>query len=250
MRKFGLIGYPLSHSFSKKYFTDKFFNEGLVNCRYDNYPLTNILSLYDLLQSDNQIEGLNVTIPYKSKVMDCLDFIDPDALSVGAVNVLKINRVGDGMKVLGFNSDITGIKDTIAPLMSPSLKNALILGTGGASKAVRYVLRNLGINYTVVSRTSQPDCLTYNEIEPRLYNEIQIIINTTPLGMFPDTKTMPLIRYDLLRREHILFDLVYNPEITAFLKKGSEKGCTIINGLKMLYSQAEKSWEIWNNPDY
>lgn len=250
MRKFGLIGYPLTHSFSKRYFTDKFFNEGLVSCRYDNYPLTNILSLYDLLQSDNQIEGLNVTIPYKSEVMDCLDFTDTDALSVGAVNVLKIKRFGEGMKLLGFNSDITGIKDTIAPLISPSLKNALILGTGGASKAVRFVLDTVGIKFTVVSRISRPDCLTYDEIEPQLYDDVQIIINTTPLGMFPDTGSMPLIRYDLLRRDHILFDLVYNPEMTAFLKKGSEKGCTIINGLKMLYSQAEKSWEIWNNPDY
>ena len=246
MRKFGLIGYPLGHSFSKKYFTEKFLREHIKNCSYDNYPLTNISQISDLIK-DNDLEGLNVTIPYKSSVIKFLDKIDPEAESVGAVNVIKIRKTAGKTELGGFNSDIKGIMDTLVPVMNTEIKNALVLGTGGSSKAVCYVLTKINVHYTLISREKKSACLTYSEIDSGILKNTQLIINTTPLGMYPDTDMKPDLKYDLLGNQHILFDLIYNPEFTAFLKTGKERGCTVLTGLRMLYSQAERSWEIWNN---
>lgn len=246
MRKFGLIGYPLGHSFSKKYFTEKFSMEQIKGCSYENYPLTNIIQITGLVR-DNDLEGLNVTIPYKSSVIKFLDNIDPEAEKVGAVNVIKIKRTNGKTELTGFNSDITGIMATLSPALSPEIKNALVLGTGGSSKAVCHVLKKINVHYTLISRERKSDCLTYSDINSEILENNLLIINTTPLGMYPDTESKPDLNYDLLGRNHILFDLVYNPEITSFLKIGKERGCTILSGIKMLHSQAERSWEIWNN---
>jgi shikimate dehydrogenase len=246
MRKFGLIGYPLGHSFSKKYFTEKFSLEQIEGCTYENYPLTSISQLDDLIR-DKDLEGLNVTIPYKSSVIKFLRKIDPEAETIGAVNVIKIKRIGDKVELNGFNSDITGIMDTLMPVMSSEIKNALVLGTGGGSKAVCYVLKKINVNYTLISRKKKSFCLTYSDINSEILKNTQLIINTTPLGMYPDTDSKPDLKYNLLGKKHILFDLVYNPEITAFLKMGKERGCAVLSGIKMLHSQAERSWEIWNN---
>ena len=246
MRKFGLIGYPLGHSFSKKYFTEKFLREQIEGCSYENYPLTNIIQISGLV-SDNEIEGLNVTIPYKSSVIKFLDKTDPEAEKVGAVNVIKIKRTSGKTELTGFNSDITGIMATLSPVLNPEIKNALVLGTGGGSKAVCHVLKKINIHYTLISREKKPGCLTYSEINSEILEDNRLIINTTPLGMYPDTVSKPELQYDLLGSRHILFDLVYNPEMTSFLKMGKERGCTVLSGLKMLYSQAERSWQIWNS---
>lgn len=250
MRKFGLIGYPLNHSFSKKYFTDKFEKEGIRDCLYENYPISGIELLPDLLNSDNSIVGLNVTIPYKTRVMKYLDFINNEASQVGAVNVLKIKRSDGKMFLSGYNSDITGIRDTLKPYVSSSLKNAMILGTGGSSRAVSYVLEQLNINYLLVSRTEKENSVTYDDITPEIYQKTQLIVNTTPLGMYPNVADKPPINYNMLHEKHILIDLIYNPEKTTFLSLGEKRGCSVINGLKMLYSQAEKSWEIWNDDSF
>jgi shikimate dehydrogenase len=237
----------LSHSFSKKYFTEKFFREHIGDCVYDNYPLTSITQLPELISSDPDLAGLNVTIPYKSAVIKFLDNIDPEANQIGAFNVLKIKRLQDRVLLCGFNSDIDGIRDTLMPVFSADPINAIVLGTGGSSKAVCHVLKKINVNYTLISRNKKPGCLTYSEISPELLNNTQLIINTTPLGMYPEIDTKPNLRYDLLNEKHTLFDLVYNPEITSFLKAGKDRGCRILTGLKMLHSQAERSWEIWNN---
>ncbi len=247
MRKFGLIGYPLGHSFSKKYFSEKFEKEEITDCSYDNYPLSSIGQLHDLLKSDPEIIGLNVTIPYKTSVIKIIDSIDYESEKVGAVNVLKIKRTEGKIKISGFNSDIYGIQITLMPFLSESLKNALVLGTGGSSKAVCHVLNKISVKYTLISRTKKPGCLTYSELSKDILMNNQLIINTTPLGMYPDILTRPDLRYDDLKEGMILFDLVYNPEMTSFLKEGKERGCTVINGLKMLYAQAERSWDIWND---
>jgi shikimate dehydrogenase len=248
MRKFGLIGYPLGHSFSKGYFTEKFNKNHLTECSFENYPLTSIDQFPELI-SDTSLVGLNVTIPYKSSVMQYLNKIDPEAETIGAVNVIKIKRVGKESVLSGYNSDITGIRDTLMPILDPGIKNALVLGTGGSSKAVCHVLNGINVHFTLISRVKKNFCLTYSEITPELLSNSHLIINTTPLGMFPDLTGKPDIMYELLGEKHILFDLVYNPEITSFLKMGQERGCTILSGIRMLHSQAEKSWEIWNNDD-
>jgi shikimate dehydrogenase len=247
MRKFGLIGYPLGHSFSKKYFTEKFFKEHICSCSYENFPLTDISQLPNLISEEVDLCGLNVTIPYKSEVTALLDFIDPEAEAIGAVNVIKIKRSGRQTELHGYNSDITGITDSLLPYIKKDLENAIVLGTGGSSKAVCYVLRKFGINVVQISRTKKAGILTYSDVNSELLDKTGLIINTTPLGMFPDVDSKPDLNYDLLGKNHVLFDLVYNPEMTTFLKMGEEKGCTIISGIKMLHSQAEKAWEIWNN---
>ena len=200
-----------------------------------------------LLRSDDHLMGLNVTIPYKTEIFRHLDILDPEASAIGAVNVVKIRREKDRIILSGYNSDVTGIRDTIYPFIGDNVRNALILGTGGSSKAVRYVLEKSGINVCHVSRQKKPGYITYSEIDSELIRNSTLIVNTTPLGMFPDTGTKPDINYNELTPHHILFDLVYNPELTAFLKAGAERGCIALSGLKMLHSQAEKAWEIWNN---
>jgi len=247
MRKYGLIGYPLGHSFSKKYFTEKFLKENIQDCSYENYPLENLAGFISLIASEPDLCGLNVTIPYKSEIIRFLDFTEAEAEKIGAVNVIKIRRSRNKISLSGFNSDVTGIKDTLLPFIKDNVRNALILGTGGSSRAVFYVLQKLGLNVNFVSRESKPGILTYSDLNPTVLRKTQLIVNTTPLGMFPNTDTMPDINYKDLNRTHILFDLVYNPEVTSFLRKGEEQGCLVISGIKMLHSQAEKAWEIWNS---
>ncbi|HEX7494621.1 MAG TPA: shikimate dehydrogenase [Bacteroidales bacterium] len=247
MRKFGLVGYPLGHSFSKKYFTEKFIRENISDCRYENYPLTDIDLLSELISNNSDIYGLNVTIPYKSAVIKYLDFIDDQARSVGAVNVLKLNRSGNKVVLKGFNSDIDGFRNSILPYLGDKVSNALVLGTGGGAKAVCYVLGKLGIKITSVDILKLEGVLKYSEVTEDILISNQLIVNTTPLGMFPDIHGKPDLNYSCLNYSHILFDLVYNPELTSFLKAGEEQGCTIISGINMLYGQAERAWEIWND---
>jgi shikimate dehydrogenase len=247
MRKFGLIGYPLGHSFSKKYFTGKFLKEHIMDCSYENYPLENLDTFMELISSEKDLCGLNVTIPFKSEIIRFLDGTDPEAEEIGAVNVINIKRVNNQIKLYGYNSDITGISDTLLPFTGDRVTNAVVLGTGGSSRAVCHVLKKFGIKVTLVSRDKKPGVLVYSEINKTVLERTQIIINTTPLGMYPNTSGLPDINYRDLNRNHILFDLVYNPEITSFLKHGAERGCTIISGIRMLHSQAEKSWELWNS---
>lgn len=247
MRKYGLIGYPLGHSFSQKYFSEKFINDHIEGCVYQNYPLQNLSQLPSLIAEEPELYGLNVTIPYKSEVLRFLDDIDKEAAEIGAVNVIKIKRSGRNIVLAGFNSDITGIKDSIKPHINVRLKHALVLGTGGSSRSVSYVLKSLGIMVTQVSRERREGVITYSDITPGLIADTGLIVNTTPLGMYPAKEGKPELDYSLLSKKQILFDLVYNPEITAFLESGLQQGCTVISGLKMLYSQAEKAWEIWND---
>jgi shikimate dehydrogenase len=249
MRRFGLIGYPLGHSFSKKYFSEKFAREGIDNAVYDTYPIENLELLPELIEKIEGLEGLNVTIPYKKNVSKFLSETESDATAAGAVNVIKIVRSAGGIKLKGFNTDIYGFRESLLPLIRSKDYSALILGTGGSSLAVRYVLDILEINYISVSRISSKECITYKELTDDHIRENNLIINTTPLGMFPDIESYPDINYDALTGNHILFDLVYNPEMTKFLSKGKERGCVVKGGLEMLYLQAERSWMIWNDPD-
>lgn len=247
MRKFGLIGYPLGHSFSKNYFTEKFLNAGLHDCSYENYPLKDINDFEKLITEEPYLCGINVTIPYKSDVIRFVDETDPEASEIGAVNVIKIKRRGNNISLYGFNSDITGIRDSLLPYIENDSMNAIVLGTGGSSRAVCHVLRKFGLKIIQVSRNQKPGIVTYPDLTSNDILNSRLIVNTTPLGMFPDIESKPDLNYSLLNKNHILFDLVYNPELTAFLKMGKEMRSTVISGLNMLHSQADKAWEIWND---
>lgn len=246
MRKFGLIGYPLSHSFSKKYFTDKFEKEGLNDAKYELYPIASIEELPSLLKDNPQLVGLNVTIPYKQQVMAFLDEIDEKAKAIGAVNAIRI----ENGKLKGYNTDYHGFKDSLLKFHGgrnlPT--KALVLGTGGASKAVVAVLKDQDIEFQLVSRSSSNTNLSYDDLNTQysILNTAKLIVNTTPLGTYPDTEKLPDLPYEQLTHEHALYDLVYNPLKTAFMQKGIESNCWVKNGLEMLHGQAEKAWEIWN----
>lgn len=247
MRLFGLIGYPLSHSFSEKYFTEKFFREHISDCVYRNFPLEKIHMLPDLLTSHHNLCGLNVTIPYKQAVIPYLKSLDNTAGEVGAVNTIKIIRQKTTPVLKGYNTDVYGFEKSLMPLLNNTHRNALILGTGGAAKAVAYVLKKNAIQYKYVSRSAGGDGkLLYADITQILLMEYTLIINTSPLGMYPSTDTCPEIPYQYIGTSHVLYDLVYNPEETLFLKKGKERGAVVKNGLEMLYLQAERAWQIWN----
>ena len=240
----------MGHSFSKQFFTDKFKSESISDCTYENYEIDNICLLKERILKDREICGLNVTIPYKSEVIKYLDHADNEAVEICAVNVIKISKK-DGRRFLnGFNTDIFGFRESLVPqLHGRKINSAIILGTGGSSKAVVYVLKKLDIGIIQVSRRPEDGCILYNELTDKMLIENELIINTTPLGMFPRIDDKPDLNYSCLNQSHILFDLVYNPALTTFLKKGEEQGCKIIGGLSMLLLQAEKSWEIWNDPD-
>lgn len=243
-RLFGLIGYPLSHSFSRRYFSDKFAKEGIQDAAYELFPLPNITAFPDLLADHPNLVGLNVTIPYKQAVLPYLDALDAGAEAVGAVNTIKIEQG----QLTGYNTDVAGFERSLQQLLRRKDRRperALVLGTGGASLAVIYVLGQLGIAYQLVSRQAAADRITYEELSTKDVRRHRLIINTTPLGMSPNVDTFPPIPYEGIGNEHLLFDLVYNPEVTAFLRKGGERGAAISNGLNMLYGQAEKAWEIW-----
>ena len=243
---YGLIGQTVSHSFSKQYFDEKFFREGLRDHHYELFPLNNIKEIEKLINDTKGLTGLNVTLPYKEQVIKYLDEVDPIAKKIGAVNVIKIK---DG-KRKGFNTDSDAFYETIEKWLpkNKTLK-ALILGTGGSSKAVQEALVKLNIDYKIVSRERTKGDLSYEDVEkkPKLIKESLLIINTTPLGMHPNTATMPPISYDNIGDNHYVYDLIYNPARTLFLQKAEMRGATIKNGLEMLHVQAEKSWKIWNN---
>jgi shikimate dehydrogenase len=245
-RKYGLIGYPLTHSFSRKFFTGKFQQEN-IDAEYLNFEIENIGLLPDVIAKKPELVGLNVTIPYKEQVIPFLDEINDAASKIRAVNTIRIERSSSGTKLIGFNTDVVGFMQSIRPLLKDHHKKALVLGTGGASKAIIFALKELGISALLVSRNSVGEAsLSYNDLDPKIMSEYQIIVNTTPLGTFPKTETFPPIPYEFVGKNHLLYDLVYNPEITEFLRKGSENGASIKNGLEMLHLQALAAWEIWN----
>ena len=244
MRTFGLIGYPLSHSFSKLFFTKKFERELIRDTAYELFPIPEITGLEDLL-ANPELSGLNVTIPYKVAVLPFVDQLDPAAAEIGAVNCLKITQGPSGRQVKGYNTDAYGFEKSLKPLLQAHHQHALILGDGGAASAVKYVLTKLGISYRSVLRKAIPGTLQYADVDEALLQSHTVIINTTPLGTFPNVDECPDIPYEYLSAKHLAYDLVYNPEETLFLKMVKEKGGTIKNGLEMLELQAERSWEIW-----
>ncbi|MFW5699332.1 MAG: shikimate dehydrogenase family protein [Bacteroidota bacterium] len=246
MAHYGLIGYPLGHSFSKKYFADKFKQENITDAAYNNYPIDDIGKLKDIIDSDKELIGLNVTIPYKQQVMPMLDHINEIAKEVGAVNTIRINRKNNTYNLEGFNTDVYGFLHSLKPHLTDRHKKALILGTGGASRAVAYVFQQLHIDFKYVSRHPKGNAIGYQDIDSETMQKHTIIVNTTPLGTYPEVNTCPDIPFEHLTAHHLLYDLVYNPEETMFLRKGRMKNAVGINGLQMLQLQAEKSWEIWN----
>ena len=245
MKKFGLIGFPLTHSFSQKYFTNKFEQEGINDAQYHLLSLADINDFPQILE-DTAFRGINVTIPHKIAVLPFLDEIDQDAKGVGAVNCIKVVQDGNTKKLIGYNTDAYGFQNSIAPLLEAHHQQALILGNGGAAKAVKYVFEKLGINYKVVSRTAQQGMFTYEDLTQEVLNAYHIIVNTSPLGTYPNVEEFPNIPYQFVTNKHILYDLVYNPAETAFLAKGKANGAKTKNGYEMLELQAIKSWEIWN----
>jgi shikimate dehydrogenase len=241
-KRFGLIGYPLSHSFSKKYFTEKFEKEGLKDHVYDLFPIASIDDLPGVIAKHKDLVGLNVTIPYKQQVMKYLDASNIPK-GVEACNCIKI----ENDKLTGNNTDVIGFEVSFKQLLKPHQKQALVLGNGGATAAVVYVLKKLNIEYSIVSRRLHDgSTLTYNDVSVAVIKQHTVIINTTPLGTFPDFDECAPIPYEAITPDHYLFDLIYNPSETLFLKKGKEKGATVKNGYDMLEIQAEESWKIWN----
>jgi len=243
---FGLIGQTVSHSFSKSYFDEKFFREGLRDHHYELFPLNNINEIENLIENTKGLSGLNVTLPYKEQVIEYLDEVDAAAKKIGAVNVIKIQNG----KRKGFNTDMDAFYETIEKwLPRDKTFQALILGTGGSSKSVQEALLKIKIPYKLVSRESSKGNFTYNDLEkkPQIIKEFNLIINTTPLGMHPNTNTMPPIDYEHFTPDHFVYDLIYNPARTMFLQRAEMRGATAKNGLEMLHVQAEKSWIIWNN---
>ena len=242
-KRFGLLGRNINYSFSKGYFTDKFNNENFEGCTYENFDIQEIDAFAEIIKNTPDLKGLNVTIPYKEAVIPFLDKLSKKAALIGAVNTIKITKKG---KLKGYNTDYYGFKKALEPLLKSHHKKALILGTGGASKGVAFALDELNIPYTFVSREATENAIDYNRINATTFDNYQIIINSTPLGTSPNTEAFPLIPYEYFTKNHIAFDLIYNPAETQFLKKAKEQGAQIKNGLDMLIFQAEKAWDIWN----
>ncbi|AYN03480.1 MULTISPECIES: shikimate dehydrogenase [unclassified Flavobacterium] len=242
-RRFGLLGKNISYSFSKGYFTEKFSDEHFKGCSYENFDIPEINHFTTLTKTNPDLKGLNVTIPYKQQVLPFLDKLSKKATLIGAVNTIKFTKKG---KLKGYNTDYYGFKKSLKPLLKSHHKKALILGTGGASKAVAYALDELGILYTFVSREAKENIIDYNLINATTFDNYQIIINSTPVGTSPNIEACPAIPYEYFTKKHIAYDLIYNPEETTFLRKAKENGATIKNGYDMLIFQAEKAWKIWN----
>lgn len=263
MKHYGLIGFPLSHSFSKKYFTEKFEKEHIEDSKYELYPLEHIKDLQDLLDVHPGLCGLNVTVPHKISILRYLDWIEHDAKTAGAVNCIRITaespvqaafsgEVGfkdHDFRLEGFNTDMYGFEMSLKPLLKDFHERALILGDGGAAKAVKCVLENLGISYKSVTRKPHEGNILFEDLTARIIHQYKLIINTTPVGMSPNVDECPPIPYEAITNQHLLYDLIYNPEETLFLKKGAEQGAVIKNGYEMLVLQAEKSWEIWTSKE-
>jgi shikimate dehydrogenase len=246
MKKYGLIGYPLTHSFSKRYFTEKFEKEK-IDSTFENFEIDNISKFTEIIKNNPELVGLNVTIPYKEQVIPFLDELNDSAKEIGAVNTVKITRSGSNIHLKGFNTDTFGFETSLKPMLKENHKKALILGTGGASKALKYVLGKLGIEFISASiEELKENEIRYEVIDEKMMSERLLIINATPLGTYPKVDTFPNIPYKFITAKHLLFDLVYNPEVTQFMAKGLEKGATVKNGYEMLLQQAIKSYEIWN----
>ena len=276
MTTYGLIGYPLGHSFSRKFFTEKFEKEG-IDAQYLNFEIPSIEEFPEIIKNNPELRGLNVTIPYKQQVMQYLDEISEEAKSIGAVNVVRIERPSpqpspimgretmrnagnkpDGLPIkgdmseglrgslIGYNSDVIGFVESIHPLLKPHHKKALILGTGGASKAIRYGLeKKLGMKTLFVSRSAREGMITYEEVTAEVLKEYEVIVNCSPVGMYPHVDECPALPYEAMNENNLLYDLVYNPLETLFMKKGAEQGATVKNGLEMLHLQAIASWKFW-----
>lgn len=243
---YGLIGKKIGHSFSADFFNKKFADEGIDNS-YKLFPLPTIEDFPQLIKEKPELEGLNVTIPYKQQVIPFLDALSEEAAEIGAVNVIKIERKSGKIFLKGYNSDSIGFRDSLKPLLRPEIKNALVLGTGGASKAVEYILRKFGIKVTFVSRTPKEGQFSYADLDKKIIEDNLLIVNTTPLGMFPDIDSCPDVPYQFITPRHICYDIIYNPAETEFLKRAKEKGATVKNGQEMLVKQALGAWEIWDN---
>ena len=244
MDKYGLIGYPLVHSFSRGFFNEKFLAEE-INAEYVNFEIPTIEEFRSVVKNNPELKGLNVTIPYKEQIIPYLDGLSGNAKLIGAINVIRFDRSKGKLKLIGHNSDIIGFKQSIEPLLQPYHKKALILGTGGSAKAVFYGLTQLGLPAIYVSREPIKEALTYQSLNETILKEYNVIINCTPVGMFPNINSYPDIPYQYLTGEHLLYDLLYNPNETLFMKKGKEQGATVKNGLEMLLLQAFVSWDIW-----
>ena len=244
MKLFGLIGYPLGHSFSKKYFDQKFKEGNITDSAFELFPTKDINELPNLLEENLNLRGLAVTIPHKQSVLPFINYVTVAAKEIGAVNCIKFV---DG-HTTGHNTDVIGFEKSLLPLLQPHHTKALVLGTGGSSKAVQYVLNQIGIPFLLVSRdkSNSPNSINYSDLDEVIMTEHTIIINCTPIGMTPNENEMPTIPYDLLSKKHLLYDLIYTPEKTLFLQQGERKGCTIKNGFEMLVIQAEENWKIWN----
>ncbi len=245
MKTYGIIGNPLGHSFSKQYFTDKFQKEE-TDAQFLNFEIPSIENILDVVRDNPSLKGLCVTIPYKQEVMAYLDDIDPLAKEIGAVNSIQISRKNGKTYLKGYNTDIYGFGESLAIFIDGQKLSALILGTGGASKAVATALKNQNIKFKSVSRTKSEETIGYEDLSAEILTNHQLIINCTPLGTFPNADACPDIDYSSLSSKHFLYDLVYNPSTTLFMKKGAEQGTKTLNGLQMLHLQAEKSWGIWN----
>lgn len=246
VRKFGLIGQSLEHSWSRKYFTNKFLLEKLSDCRYENFATDDPAAIPGLIAREEQLAGVNVTAPFKITILKYLDEIDPVAGSIGAVNCIRISRKDGRCMLKGYNTDWKAFFDTLLPFSGEIGSNALVLGTGGAARAVYKALGNLNIRSSTVSRSSQTGDFVYSDLNEDIIKAHRLIVNATPVGMFPDLDCLPDIPYQYLTGHHILYDLIYNPEMTRFLEKGAQVGAKVINGLDMLHRQAEYCWEIWN----
>lgn len=248
MDKYGLIGYPLGHSFSIGYFNEKFDNEN-INARYINFEIPSIEDFIEVIDSNPELRGLNVTIPYKEQVIPYLDSLSPEATAIGAVNVIRVTHKGKKTQLKGFNSDVIGFTRSIEPLLERHHKKALILGTGGASKAIDFGLKSLGLETKFVSRTKRDDILCYEDITADIIQEYNVIVNCTPLGMYPNVDSCPKLPYEAMDSHTLLYDLLYNPDETLFMTKGREQGAVVKNGLEMLLLQAFASWEFWNGDE-
>lgn len=245
MKTYGIIGNPLGHSFSKQYFTEKFQTEK-IDAQFLNFEIPKIEKIIDIIKDNPTLKGLCVTIPYKEEVMAYLDEIDPLAKEIGAVNSIQIRRKGGQIHLKGYNTDIYGFGESLFDFIKEEKPKALILGTGGASKAVATALKNQNIDFISVSRKQTENSISYQDLTKDIISKHKLIINCTPLGTFPKTDTCPDVNYNLFDKDYFLYDLVYNPSTTLFMSKGIEQGAKAHNGLRMLHLQAEKSWKIWN----
>lgn len=245
MDKYGIIGHPLGHSFSPGFFNEKFRNEN-IDAVYEMFDLPQIEAVIEVLASNPELRGLNVTIPYKQKIMHYLDELSDEARAIGAVNVVRISHDNGKVHMKGYNSDVIGFTRSIEPLLEQYHKKALILGTGGASKAVEYGLGKLGLETVKVSRYERPDTIQYEKVTADIVREYNVIVNCTPVGMYPDTEECPQLPYEAMDSHTLLYDLIYNPDETLFMKKGRQNGAVTKNGLEMLLLQAYASWEFWN----